>query len=146
MAGACQPPWLAGLAWRSGLDGEGELLGRLVTAVVGDPHGEGEGAGRGRGPGELVVGVARVVEGLQVEAGRELPGGERPGVGPGPAAEEEADPEGLADVPREQGWPAGGQHDGQRLVRVHADLVGLVQGLALVARALHGEGERALLA
>lgn len=70
------------------LDGGGESLGCLLAVVVGEPHGEGVGACCGRCSGELVVGVARVAEGLQFEPGRELPGSHRSGVGPDAAAEE----------------------------------------------------------
>jgi len=68
-----------------------------------------------------------------------LPVGNAPGVRRGPAAEEESLPDvGLADRSRIEGRSAA-RVDGQRLIRVHIDLIGLVQRLALVARALPGE-------
>ena len=40
-------------------------------------------------PGEFVISIARVAEGRQAETGRGLPGDQGPGVGRGPADDEE---------------------------------------------------------
>src|SRR5207237_2144365 len=117
------------------IDGGGELLSCQLPVVVGEPHGEGAGACRGRRPGKLVVRVARVAEGPQGKARRELPGGQRPDVGPRPAAEEKVLCEGLTDSSAESCSAA--RVDAQWLVLVHEDRVGLIQRLALVAATLH---------
>jgi hypothetical protein len=90
----------SGLSFRSRqcsrMDGEGELLGGLLAVVVADLHGEGEGSRRGGRAGELVAGIARPRTAvLQGQAGREVAGGDRPGVGIAAAAEEEVLPVGL---------------------------------------------------